>query len=62
MPTKNIAKTDRDMYLETLQGLQTLVQMQQVLIMEAIGRLDEPDGARKKTTLRSTARKTKPTA
>jgi hypothetical protein len=58
MPTKNLTKAHRKTCLETLQGLQTLVEMQQMLIVEAIGQLDKPDGAGKKTKPRPTARKT----
>ncbi|MDP6635277.1 MAG: hypothetical protein QGG42_10290 [Phycisphaerae bacterium] len=52
MPAKNTAKTHRKACLETLKGLQTLMEMQQMLILQAIEQLGEP-----KT--RSASRKTR---
>ena len=41
MSTKSITKADCEAYLETLKGLKTLVDMQQTLILQAIGRIDK---------------------
>ena len=57
MPARDITKTTQEAYLETLKGLRTLVEMQQMLIAEAIGRFDKPIGAVKITKPRSSSRK-----
>ena len=41
MTIKKLTKTNGKTCLETLKGLQTLVEMQQMLITEALGRLDQ---------------------
>ena len=62
MPAKSIRKSHREVCLETLKGLQTLVEMQQVLIAQAIGQLGQPAGAPRKPKSRSAARKRNRTA
>ena len=53
MPAKSTTKSHRETYLETLKGLRTLVEMQQVLIVQAIGQLGQPAAAPKKPKSRS---------
>ena len=57
MPAKSITKSHRETYLETLKGLQTLVEMQQVLILQAIGQLGQPAGTPRKPKSGSAAGK-----
>ncbi len=57
MPAKSITKSHREAYLETLKGLQTLVEMQHVLILQAIEQLGQPAGPLQKPKSRSAARK-----
>jgi hypothetical protein len=40
MPARKTTKDCREVCLETLKGLRTLVEMQQVLILQAIEQLD----------------------
>ena len=61
MPAKSITKSHRETYLETLKGLQTLVEMQQMLILQAIGQLGQP-AAPPKRKPRSTAGKKRRTS
>ncbi|MDP6546970.1 MAG: hypothetical protein QGH60_23590 [Phycisphaerae bacterium] len=53
MPAKNTTKSHHEACLETLKGLQTLVEMQQMLILQAIGQLGLPAGALQKPKSRS---------
>jgi len=62
MAAKRIKKSHRGAYLETLKGLQTLVEMQQMLILQAIGQLEQPAGAPRKPKSRSAAGKKDRTA
>jgi hypothetical protein len=62
MPTKTIEKSDREACLETLKGLQTLVEMQQMLILQAIGQLSQPSNPTQKPKPRSASRRRKRTA
>jgi len=62
MPAKNITKSHSEACLETLKGLQTLVEMQQLLILQAIGQLSLPVGAAQKSKSRPTADKKSRTA
>ena len=62
MPAKTIEKSDRQACLETLKGLQTLVEMQQMLILQAIGQLSQPNNPVKKPKPRSAPRRRKRTA
>jgi hypothetical protein len=62
MPAKTITKPQRQACLETLKGLQTLVEMQQMLILQAIGQLSLPTGAAQKSKSRPTADKKSRTA
>ena len=62
MPAKNTTKSHRQDCLETLKGLQTLVDMQQMLILQAIGQLGQPIKAAQKPKPQSVARKRNPTA
>jgi hypothetical protein len=56
MPAKTITKSERQACLETLKGLQTLVEMQQVLILQAIGQFGQPAGPQQRPKPRSAAR------
>ena len=57
MSAKSITKSRRKACLETLKGLQTLVEMQQMLILQAIGQIGQPAEVRQKPKSRSTAGK-----
>ena len=56
MSAKSITKSRRKACLETLKGLQTLVEMQQMLILQAIAQLGLPDGTPQKPKSGSNAR------
>ena len=62
MPAKSITKSHREACLETLKGLQTLVEMQQMLIFQAIEQLGQPAAAPRKPKSRSAAGKKNRTA
>jgi len=62
MPAKSITKSQRQACLETLKGLQTLVEMQQMLILQAIGQLGQLAGAPQESKSRPTAGKKSRTA
>ena len=62
MPAKSITKSHREACLETLKGLQTLVEMQQMLILQAIGQIGQPAEVLQKPRSRSTAGKKNRTA
>lgn len=53
MSAKSVTKSNREVYLDTLQGLQTLIEMQQTLILQAIDQLDKPLAASKESKSRS---------
>jgi len=55
MPAKSTTKSQRQACLETLKGLQTLVEMQQMLILQAIGQIGQPPEVLQKPKSRSTA-------
>ncbi|MBT3200897.1 MAG: hypothetical protein HN350_13390 [Phycisphaerales bacterium] len=57
MNVKNLTKTNGKTCLETLKGLQTLVEMQQMLIAEALERLDPQLESDKTPKSRSTSGK-----
>gem|GEM_PF-2246198 len=56
MPAKSTTKSQRKACLDTLRGLQTLVEMQQMLILQAIGQLSQPDSTPRKSKSRSNAK------
>jgi hypothetical protein len=57
MPAKSITKSQSEIYLDTLKGLQTLLEMQQMLIVQAIGQLGESPAAPQKPKPRPAAGK-----
>jgi len=62
MPVKSATKSHREACLETLKGLQTLVEMQQMLILQAIGQIGQTAEVLQKPRSRSTADKKSRTA
>jgi len=62
MPVKSTTKSRREACLETLKGLQTLVEMQQMLILQAIGQIGQTAEVLQKPRSRSTADKKSRTA